>query len=453
MIIGRTTELKYLNNYYDRTGSQILVMYGQKHVGKSTLLKEFVLNKPHYYYHARACVEREQQFWWSKELGGMGIKTLKYPTYSEMFEGIISKRTQKKVIIIDEFQHIIKNSDTFMKELVSFVNNQWNRQDVLVILCSSSIGWIENSMVTKIGDAVYELSGLLKVKELGFEYLKEYFSNYSITDCVEIYSILGGYPGLWKYFNDRMSVKENICKNLLDKDSFLFGEGERIVTEELREMSVYNTILASLASGNNKLNALYEHTQFSRAKISVYLKNLMELEIVEKVFSYDSDGRENTQKGIYRICNHLVDFYYTYMYPNLSQLSMEPALAFYNEYVQNHFKTYTARYFGKVCIQYVQRLNEKNQLPFYAEDMGEWVGKVGTVDLIAQGEEKSLIVGCNWDRPMYTYEDLEWLLFCADKACVEPDYVYLFSVERFDEKLELEAKVKNNLRLISAKDL
>ena len=453
MIIGRTTELKYLNNYYDRAGSQILVVYGQKHVGKKALLKEFVLDKPHYYYCARACVEREQQFWWSKELAGMSIKTLKYPSYGEIFEGIISKPTQKKVIIIDEFQHIVKNSDSFMKELVSFVHNQWNRQDVLVVLCSSSIGWIENSMVSKIGEAAYELSGLVKVKELAFEYVKEYFSNYSTAKCIEVYSVLGGFPGLWKYFSDRISVKENICKNLLDKNSFLFGEGERIVKEELREMSVYNTILASLAAGNNKLNALYDHTQFSRAKISVYLKNLMELEIVEKVFSYDSDGRENTQKGIYRISNHLVDFYYTYMYPNLSMLSMEPALSFYDTYVANQFKSYTARYFGKVCAQYVQRLNEKNKLPFYAEEMGEWVGKVGTIDVIAQGEEKTLIAGCNWDKPMYTYDDFEWLLFCADKACVEPDYVYLFSVERFDEKLALEAKIKKTLRLISAKDL
>ena len=453
MIIGRTTELKYLNNYYDRAGSQILVVYGQKHVGKQALLQEFVMDKPNYYYHARACVEREQQFWWGKELAGMQIKTLKYPSYGEILEGIISKPTQKKVIIIDEFQHIIKNSDSFMKELVSFVHNQWNRQDVLVVLCSSSIGWIENSMVAKIGEAAYELSGLLKVKELGFEYLKEYFANYTSEQCVEVYSILGGFPGLWKYFSDRISVKDNICKNLLDKSSFLFGEGERIVKEELREVSVYNTILASLASGNNKLNALYDHTQFSRAKISVYLKNLMELEIVEKVFSYDTEGRENAQKGIYRISNHLVDFYYTYMYPNLSQLSVEPALSFYNEYVANYFKTYTARYFGKVCSQYIEKLNEKNKLPFQAAEMGEWVGKVGTIDVVAEGEGKALIAGCNWDKPMFTYDDYEWLVFCSKKACIEPEHVYLFSVERFDEKLALEAKIKRTVHLITAREL
>jgi hypothetical protein len=54
---------------------------------------------------------------------------------------------------------------------------------------------------------------------------------------------------------------------------------------------------------------------------------------------------------------------------------------------------------------------------------------------------------------MYTYEDYEWLVFCAKKASIEPDYVYLFSVERFDEKLALEAKIKRTLHLITAKEL
>ena len=85
--------------------------------------------------------------------------------------------------------------------------------------------------------------------------------------------------------------------------------------------------------------------------------------------------------------------------------------------------------------------------------MGEWVGKVGTIDLIAEDEEHSLVVGCNWDRPMYAYEDYEWLMFCADKACVEPDYVYLFSVEQFDERLVSEAKLKRNLVLVNAKEI
>ena len=50
MLLGRTTELGYLNNYYDRDGSQILIVYGQKHIGKTALVKEFMKDRPGYYY-------------------------------------------------------------------------------------------------------------------------------------------------------------------------------------------------------------------------------------------------------------------------------------------------------------------------------------------------------------------------------------------------------------------
>ena len=54
---------------------------------------------------------------------------------------------------------------------------------------------------------------------------------------------------------------------------------------------------------------------------------------------------------------------------------------------------------------------------------------------------------------MMRYDDYEWLLFCAEKAKLRVDYVYLFSVRRFDEKLNLEAKVKQNLKLISMDEM
>ena len=298
MLLGRTTELGYLNNYYDRDGSQILIVYGQKHIGKTALVKEFMKDRPGYYYLASACSEREQAYQWGRQLTHDGYVVDKFPTFQEIFEKLAHRVTGKKVLVIDEFQNIVRASDAFMKDLVAFVHSQWNRDDVMVILVSSSIGWIENSMITRIGEAAYELSGLLKIKEMPFADLVERFPNFRIEECVEAYAILGGIPGLWNQFDDRLTIQQNICRNILDCNSFLFEEGERILTEQLREPGVYNTIMASIAAGDHKLNDLHLHTEFSRAKISVYLKNLIELELVEKVFSYDTAGKENVQKGI-----------------------------------------------------------------------------------------------------------------------------------------------------------
>ena len=452
MVLGRTSELKYLNTCYDREGSRIMVVYGHKNVGKTALLRQFVQDKPYSYYRARSASDREQRFQWGKELSEKENAMLKFPSYTEILRAIPKEQNQKTVIIIDEFQYVIKTDGTFMKELVSYVHE--NQRNLLVILCSSSIGWVENSMVTRIGESAYEISGFLKIRELEFEAMLEYFPGFSMEQCVEAYAVLGGTPGLWKHFDDKLSIKENICRYILSAASPLYDEGQRIVREELRETGVYDTILASIAAGNHKLNDLYLHTGFSRAKISVYLKNLMELELVEKVFSYDTDGKVNTQKGIYRISNHLVHFYFTYLYPNLSSLETMTPGEFYQKFIVFDMKNYVAEYFNIVCKQYIEKWNKWGRLPIEVERIGEWVGKQGTIDVIAQNEEGKTIIGiCNWDKPIMRYDDYEWLLFCAKKAKLRADYVYLFSVKQFDEKLSLEAKVKHNLKLISLDEM
>lgn len=454
MLIGRSAELKQLNHYYDREGSQIVVVYGQKNIGKTALVKEFSDGKPMSYYMARSCSEREQVYQWGLELGHAEIKTLKYPSYEEIFEAITEGENGKKIIIIDEFQNMLKAGSTFMKELVSFVHKQWNKRQVLVVLCSSSVGWVENSMIRKIGEAAYELSGLLKIKELKFKDCMDFFPGFTKEQCIETYAVLGGLPGLWKHFNDKLSVKENIMRSILAKEGALFYEAERLLTEELRETAVYNTILASIASGNYKLNDLYLHTGFSRAKISVYLKNLMELELVEKVFSYDTEGHANVQKGIYRICNRFVHFYYKFIYPHMSSLQIESTNAFYLSFIAGNLKGHVAEYFKNVCMEHMEELNERGLLPFVYDRAGEWVGKVGNIDIIVQDEEaNTLLALCNYDKPMMTYDEYEKLLYCADKARLDAEYVFLYSVGRFDEKLTLEAKVKKNLTLVSMREL
>lgn len=465
MLAGRMSELEYLNQYYEQKGSQILVVYGQKHIGKTTLVKEFALDKPNDYYLARACSEREQMYQWEMQLRadereeaetGRAVYTgngKDFPDFADIFS-TLSGNGSKRVIIIDEFQNIVKVSETFMDELIRFIRVQEDKGGVMVLLCSSSIGWIENSMITKIGEAAYALSGLLKIRELAFGDIVHRFPNFRIEECVETYAILGGIPGLWNQFDDKLTIQQNICRHILNPDSLLFEEGERMVAEQLRETSVYNTILAAIAAGKHKLNDIYRHTEFSRAKISVYLKNLMELELVEKVFSYDGAGKENAQKGIYRIIHPFVEFYFTYMYPYMSALQTISVGEYYNTYIYPNFRKYVSGSFKKVCRQYLEKLNERGKLPVHFESSGEWVGKEGSIDFIAKDADgRTLIAFCNWEKPMMTYADYEWVMSCAQRARIKADYIYLYTASGFDEKLNLEAKIKKNLRLIQVSDV
>lgn len=454
MLTGRNSERKKLNHFYDRDGSQIVVLYGQRYVGKSSLIREFVADKEHYFYSARICSEREQLYQWGCQLAKEGVKTSQFPTFSEIFEAISFDDSSKQVVVIDEFSRIVKNSENFMPELIKFIHSGWQKRRVLVILVSSSVGWVENQMVEAIGESAYELSGLIKIKELPFKELVAYFPGFTMEQCIETYSVLGGFPGLWQMFDDRISVRENICRTLLNPGSILYNEPQRLLEDSLRETSVYGTILSSIAEGHYKLNDLFEKTMFSRAKISVYLKNLIELELVEKVFSYDTAGKANTQKGIYRINNHILHFYFYFIYSNLSEREITSPSLFFKQYVAPSFKSYVSGYFKQICTQRLSERNDSGQLPIKYVKSGEWVGKMGNIDLVAQNaENETLLVLCNWDKPMMTYDDYERLLICARKAKIGTDFIYLCSASRFDERLHLEAKVKNNLKLIPVSEM
>lgn len=450
MILGRATELNYLNTCYQRGQSRLLVLYGERAVGKTALLKQFTEGKACCYYRARSASEKEQRFLLGRELSFPLRANKEAPSYTALFRAV-----DKDILIIDEFQYIVKNDDGFIGELIAYIKEREERaQPIMVILCSSSISWIENSMVKKIGTAAYEISGFLKVKELGFEAMAEYFSGFSAEEGIEAYAVLGGVPGLWSYFDDRLTVRENICRHILTKGQPLLEMGQHIVEDKLRETGVYNTILASIAAGNQKLNDLYLHTGFSRAKISVYLKNLMELELVEKVFSCDTEGKANVQKGLYRIKNHFVDFYFTFLFPNISAFFYMTEEAFYDSFIAPFFRGYVEKYYKTVCARRMEQWNRMGMLPFQAEYFGEWAGKFGNIDIVAQSKEGETIIAlCNFEKPMMRYEDYEWLLFCAEKAKLKADYVYLFSVGRFDEKLSLEARVKPNLKLITLDEM
>lgn len=449
MLIGRNLELKSLNTYYDRDNSQILVLYGEKNVGKTALIKEFMADKPGFYYCAKPASDRDQKYHMGQYLARLGIKTLKYPEYKDIFEAFNRKHSQKKVIVFDEFQNIIKSSPNFMAELIEYVHNSWNNQEFIFILVSSSVMFVENQLVSKIGDAAFELSGFIKLKGLSFDNMREYFPMYSIDECVYLWSVLGGLPGLWNYMDSKKSLKDNIIYNILSNKSLLYEYNEFYIGSSLREPIVYSTILSALSEGRTKLLEICEHTGFVRSKVSVYLKNLMELELVKKVYSVETEDNEYTQKGIYAIANHFVDFYFSFMYRNASELETLSVEEFYKTIVFPGLRTYANKYFNEVCLEYMAKLNSFNKLPITVDDFGKWVGKPGTIDIVGMSEDgKSVLALCEFDKPMVSYDDYEWLVYCAKRAHLPYDYVYLFTSGRFDEKLTLDGKIRNNVNLI-----
>lgn len=446
MLIERMNEEASLKQRFEKQGSQLIVFYGQQGIGKTTILNSFMKDKEAFYYLARPLSNESQLAAIARENPGLSLAGGNL-SFSNIFEKVAIRQKRKFVVVIDEFQYLLKSESDFMTSLIALLNHSYGKADVFVILCSSSVAFVENNMIAKLGKSAGAISGFVKVRELQFDSVQTIFSTYSLMEQCKMYAIVGGVPGLLGKLDPSVSVKKNICEKILAKDSFFSSIIERMMSEELRELSVYNTILLSLARGNEKLNDLYLDTGFPRAKIVVYLCNLMEMELVEKVFSYEVPGKNETKKGVYRIKNHFASFWYTFVFPYMSALSSMEIEQFYDTYIEPKLLQYTKQYFGLICRQNMLEAWKNNNLPIEVEDYGVWVGKKGTIDFIMQGEEKSILAQGYFGKTV-SVSDYEELMKLSKLAKITPDFTYLFSTAGFDEALLEKSEAKTNIVLI-----
>jgi len=454
MLVKRTAQLKLLEEQYASLGSNIVIFYGRKGLGKTTLLTEFMVGKPAFFYTGVECVDVLQLFLmtkqWLRNPKDINSQDLNPENYSELFLAI-REQEQKPVIILDEFHLCLKNSTDFLEIFKALSDPNF---PIMLTLCSSSIRWVENEMIDSLGESAAFITAYMKLKEFTFVELVNRFPKASVESCIYINAILGGVPDYLNEWQESSSVKENMISILLNKDSRLFFEPQQFLNQELREPAVYNTILFALAGGNRKLNDIHERTGFSRAKISVYLKHLIQLDLVEKLVPMGEEGKENVRKGLYRIKDNFFSFWYRFVFPNLSELMLGRAADVYDKCIEPYLNDYVEEYFSDVCTEYLKLMNQHQRLPGKYLWWDRWYGKNGTIDILAQGEGNSTLVGkCLWEERKLDISDYESLLSLSGEARINPVFCYLFSKGGFTQELRQYGKNKKNIILVGLEDL
>lgn len=460
-MIGRNVELNTLNEAYNQDVGTICVLYGREGMGKTALLKEYTKDKQSLWFYALPGSEKEQKRHFIQAVTAQtnrALMTFAEPddSYEQLIFSALRQMSGRVVLVIEDFIHLVKASDSFFNDIIKLVSSKTLNVRLQVILTTSSIYFVENNLVAAVGSAAMHINSFIKLREFSFVETVRMFPQYGVEDIVRLYAITGGVPGNLAGFMPQRSLKDNILNEILMPDGKMHLAGYEFVKNELRETGVYNTILAALASGREKLNDIYEYTGYGRDKISVYLKHLMERDVVEKLFSYDSKGYVNSRKGLYRINDSYVYFWYRFIYGQFTALTCIGAERFYERFIRDELKKYASDAFVMVAQEYLELLGNAGGLPFKIVRKGSWYGKNGNVDIIAEGEDGSCLIGQSnsTDKPM-AQTDYEKLLANAELAGISFQYVYLFSLGGFAEELRaLSEKNKEiTIKLIGMEDL
>ena len=454
MFIGRKKELEFLEERYKREGAELIVLYGRRRIGKTELLREFCVNKPHVFYSCREFADEQQLDSFSQRILESGHPASQYvksfSDWEAALSGVmdISTNEGKRLLIIDEFPYMCKANDSIPSILQVLWDEKLRHNNIMIVLCGSAMSFIENEVLSERKPLYGRTTGIYKMNELPFSDVIKFFPDYSDEDLMITYSILGGIPHYLKQFDPNASVEDNIIRNILTKGCALYSEVEFLMRQELREPVMYNTLLEAIALGNTQLGEIHSKTQVESSKISVYLKNLIQLRLLEREFSILASNKElsASTKGVYRISDNFFRFWYKFILPNLSDLEMGDAKGVYTYVIKPRMNDFSSPVFEEVCKTFIRKLNHNMELPYRLHKFGRWWGKVnrkieenGKVKFRAEETEIDIL---GFDEGSKNY--------FVGECKYKNSKVELIVLEQLKEKVECISRSKNlNIALFS----
>ena len=456
--VDRELEMETLQNEYERDGSALVVLYGRRRVGKTTLISEFIKDKKSLFFLAseeaeaqnrNAFKEKAADFIDSDLLRSSDVKS-----WDVLFKAIMDTPFESKpVIVLDEFQYLGKANPAFPSIFQRIWEEILKDRSVMVILCGSLISMME-SQTLAYGSPLYgRRTAQIRLKQIPFGYYHEFFPNKSRRELIEMYAVTGGVPKYIELFSESKDIYSAIQKCVLNRSGYLYDEPHFLLQQEVSEVGSYFSIIKAIAAGNSKLSAISSILEIKSTSLTKYLKTLIDLDILEREVPITEENPEKSKKGLYKIKDNYLRFWFAFVYPNMSFIESGHSRIVMNKIRNSLVKNHIAFVYEDVCKERMWDLNGEGAWPFNFTKIGRYWDSKDEIDIVALDPEgKNLILGeCKyWTEPvgMSVLRDLEAK---TDSVAWERDsrkvWYVLFSASGFTDELIKEAESRTDLEL------
>lgn len=456
--VDRELEMETLQNEYERDGSALVVLYGRRRVGKTTLISEFIKDKKALFFLASEEAEAQNRNAFKEKVADFIdsdlLRSADIKNWDVLFKTIMDTPFESKpVIVLDEFQYLGKANPAFPSIFQRIWEEILKDKSVMVILCGSLISMME-SQTLAYGSPLYgRRTAQIRLKQIPFGYYHEFFPNKSRKELIEMYSVTGGVPKYIELFSESKDIYSAIQKCVLNRSGYLYDEPHFLLQQEVSEVGSYFSIIKAIAAGNSKLSAISSILEIKSTSLTKYLKTLIDLDILEREVPITEESPEKSKKGLYKIKDNYLRFWFAFVYPNMSFIESGHSRIVMNKIRNRLVKNHIAFVFEDVCKERMWDLNAEGAWPFNFTKIGRYWDSKDEIDIVALDPEgKNLILGeCKyWTDPVgvSVLRDLEAK---TDSVAWERDnrkvWYVLFSASGFTDELIKEAESRTDLAL------
>ncbi len=466
MFIGRKKELDTLRTFAEKAheGRRLFEITGRKGMGKTSLVREAVKDRPSAFLTAYPTTDTEELRLLAAELGMEEAGSL-----SSVFDEITRRAGDAGfILVIDNFPAFVKADASFAETLYRYLADRWADTGIAVIILGDSFLAMEKALS---GDKLRwgkVLAGSLTLAALGFYETSGFFPDLAPTDRAFCYGITGGIPAQLVRLKARLhgQAGEELLHDAVDA-LFLAPDAvgnlpEDVLSIDLREMSYYNRILATLASGRSRVNEISAAVGKPKDVVVPYMNSLISLAFVAK--EYPVTEPFNRRKTRYAIVNTHDIFYYRYIVPHMDLIYAGKTEELVKNIILPDMGDFTELIFSRLCREFVAAGGV--DLPVTVASVGTWwenddekhtsEGFDMAATARAEEEREALVFGrCFFDSHPVDMQRLKGLIDLTKRVKEKADVTYYiaFSNSGFHETAVTAANAIKNIKLISLDEI
>ena len=460
MFIGREKELNALDKLYKSDKFEFVVIYGRRRVGKTALINQFIGDKKSIYFMGVESNEKQNLENLSKSIiefsSGIQAET-SFASFQSALEYVFKLAENERIILtIDEYPYVARSSKSLASTLQLLIDKYKDTSKLMLILCGSSMSYMEDHVLTYKAPLYGRRTAQMKILPFDFEESCRYLNNLSDEDKALIYGIVGGTPQYLLQMSDKLSVEENIKNTYLNPMSFLYEEPINLLKQEVREPAIYTAIITAIANGHSRMSEISTKVGENTNVCSNYLKNLINLGIIQKETPY---GEKASKKSIYSIEDNMFYFWYRFVLDNNSVIARGAVDMVYKR-IEPQLSNYMGRVFEEICMQYLWKQLLEGNAPIEFVSLGRWWGNdpiqkaQAEIDIMGERDsESALFAECKWRNEKIDLDILETLIGRSKLFHYTRVRYYLFSKSGFTKGCMEKAEEMGNVTLVSYADI
>lgn len=404
--VDRTNEIARLTKAVTSNENKLIVIYGRRRIGKSTLIRRVLSAGKDIYFQADETQTANQLYLLAKTIATVipGFDHVNYPDWRSLLEAFNYRITGRITLCLDEFPYLVKSFNALPSVIQYFWDTQSPRFNL--ILCGSS----QQSMYSEVLNEKSPLYGrsdcVIKLQPIKLPFIQEAMSLPSAKDAVINYAFWGGVPRYWKLCLDEGSLENALRHLLLSPDGTLVDEPGRLLRDELRDLTLSRTLLSAIGNGVNRISEIAGRLGKNVTELTAPLRRLIDMGYVEREVPFGEEAK-NSKRSLYTIKDEFMDAYYHFVAPNTSLIGLGRDDAVWSILAEG-MNSYVGSHWERLCRKAVSGQTLDGITYGVASrwwgtvyDHEKKCGRQMELDVVAMStDRKHLLVGeCKWTSP------------------------------------------------------